>query len=92
MTTEDGFEIRSNEAGAFLAIQRDGRDRRRDDVEDGYLTATLSCGSLRASLRSYEIGIGQLADYFAELAADWRGWKGERRWSSLEGDVELAAT
>lgn len=91
MSTEDGFEIRSNEAGAFLAIQRDDGDRRSDDLEDGYWIATLSCGSLRASLRFYELGIGQLAEYFAELAADWRGWKDERRWSSLEGDVELVA-
>jgi hypothetical protein len=35
--------------------------------------------------------MGQLAEFFADLAADWRGWKDERRWSSLEGDVELVA-
>jgi hypothetical protein len=83
------FEIRSNEAGAFLRVEAD--PRRGPHVGDGYWKATLSCGSLNASLQFYEIRLGGLAEYFGELAADWRGWSGERRWESLEGDVELVA-
>jgi hypothetical protein len=49
------------------------------------------CGSLNASLQFYEIGVGGLAEYFEGLAVDWRGWSGERRWESLEGDVQLLA-
>jgi hypothetical protein len=26
-----------------------------------------------------------LAEFFAQLEADWRGWDGERRWRALEG-------
>jgi hypothetical protein len=92
MTADDRFELRSNEAGAFLAIQRDAPERRQDNLQEDYWIATLSCGSLQASLRFYEISIARLASYWAELAANWRGWTGERRWASLEGDVELVAS
>ena len=51
----------------------------------------LSCGSLNASLQFYEIRLRGLAEYFEGLAAHWRGWPGERRWESLEGDVRLLA-
>ena len=86
------FEIRSNEAGAFLNVQRDPeRGPHADDLEDGYWNATLSCGPLQASLRFYEFRLGGLAEYFEGLAKEWRGWSGERRWESLEGDVALIA-
>ncbi len=31
------------------------------------------------------------AAFFAELAKQWRGWKGEKRWGSMEGELDLAA-
>ena len=92
MPVQEQLEIRSNEAGAFLLIQRDGRGSPHDDLNDGYWMAALSCGPLQAALRFYEIELGGLADYFAALADDWRGWNGQRRWVSLEDDVELVAT
>lgn len=63
-----------------------------DDLDDGYWMAELQCGTLNASLRFYEIGIGGLPKYFGGLAANWRGWRGEREWESLEGGVRLIAT
>ena len=30
-----------------------------------------------------------LAEYFAGLAADWRGWKGERQWEALEQEMQI---
>lgn len=92
VTAENGLELRSSEAGAFLTIQREAEARPRDDLEDGYWIAALSCGALHASLRFYEIALGGLVEYFDGLAADWRGWGGERRWTSLEDDLELVAT
>jgi Family of unknown function (DUF6228) len=38
------------------------------------------------------MGVGGLGEYFATLAADWRGWDGERHGDSLEDDVGLVAT
>ena len=92
MTDAPSFEIRSNETGAFLRVEASPRrGPHSDDLEDGYWDTTLSCGSLNASLQFYEIRLGGLAEYFEGLAADWRGWSGERRWESLEGDVRLLA-
>lgn len=42
-------------------------------------------------LRFYEMRTGGLGEFFAGLAADWRGWRNDLTWTSLEGDVELAA-
>ncbi len=92
MSEAASLEVRSNEAGAFLRVERDPkRGPHADDLEDGYWHATLSCGALEASLRFYEIRLGGLAEYFEALAKDWRGWSGDRRWESLEGDVALVA-
>ena len=32
-----------------------------------------------------------LSDYFAGLAANWKGWSGPRDWSSSESDLSLSA-
>jgi Family of unknown function (DUF6228) len=32
-----------------------------------------------------------LNTFFESLARDWRGWKGERIWSSLEGEFHITA-
>jgi len=80
----DVLEIRSNEAAARLAIRRDDDPGPHPELNDAYWTAALACGPLEASLRFYEMGMGGLGEYFAALAADWRGRDGERRWDSLE--------
>ena len=90
--TRGTLELRSNEAGATLVIRHDGDEPEDACERDGdYWIAELRCGSLRALLRFYDLGIRGLAAFFEALAADWRGWSGEREWSSLEGDVELSA-
>ncbi len=70
MSEEKLLEIRSNEAGALLSIRRDGHEVPHEDLDDGYWTAAVSCGPLQAALRFYEIGLGGLDGYFAELATD----------------------
>jgi hypothetical protein len=32
------------------------------------------------------------AHFFAELAADWRGWDGKRNWRALDGELEIEAS
>jgi Family of unknown function (DUF6228) len=32
------------------------------------------------------------AQFFAELAAAWRGWAGKRNWRALEGEMEIEAS
>lgn len=93
MALGDVLDIRSNKTAALLAIRRDATTvSPHPDLNDGYWVASLSCGTLEASLRFYEIELGGLADYFAGLAAEWRGWADDRGWESLEGDLALVAT
>ena len=32
------------------------------------------------------------ADFFAVLSENWRGWQGEKKWSSIEGEFSIVAT
>jgi hypothetical protein len=91
MAFGDVLDIRSNEAGAHLSIRRDAESGPHPELDDAYWIAALACGPMVASLRFYEMGLGGLTGYFAALATDWRGWAGERRWTSLEGDLTLVA-
>ncbi|MFS0892861.1 DUF6228 family protein [Microbacterium sp. 179-I 3D3 NHS] len=36
-------------------------------------------------------GFGDLAAFFADLEAHWRGWSGSKTWQSMEGDLVLDA-
>ncbi len=39
------------------------------------------------------MGIAEhLGEWFGALAADWRGWDGQRTWHSIEGTLRLTAT
>ena len=40
----------------------------------------------------YATGFADLVLFFQRLAADWRGWEGERSYESLEKDPRLSAT
>jgi hypothetical protein len=70
------------------------------DVERGpdgdiwYVWARLRVGGLDASLRvssHYATGFNELVRFFCGLAADWRGWPGERTYESLEHELRLTA-
>ena len=37
-------------------------------------------------------GAAGFIDYFDSLAADWRGWTGERVWEDDQGNIRLVAT
>lgn len=56
---------------------------------------SLRTSGLTASLHvasHYASGFDDLVDFLRDLAADWRGWKGERTYESLEHDLQLTAT
>lgn len=73
---------------AALTIETDGR------AEPFYWRVTLRTRELTAStdidLDYLHHHVGPIADYFAELAADWRGWTGDRSWG--ERPLALTAT
>ena len=50
-------------------------------------------GGLQArTVVTFSDGPWNPARFFAELAADWRGWAGERRWRALEGEMDIEAS
>ena len=68
------------------ARQREGY-RPRSSVE-------LRASGLVARTASTLAGDGprNLAEFFADLTAIWRGWDGERRWRAQEGEMEIEAS
>lgn len=78
-------EVLLGSAREGLLLRSDGR---------GDLTARLTHGGLTAETSVYAYswaGFDGLDSYFADMLGDWRGWNGERAWSSLEGELGLAA-
>ncbi|WP_193610397.1 DUF6228 family protein [Nocardioides lijunqiniae] len=60
-----------------------------------YLSVAVSGPELSASRQvsaGWEGGFTHLAVFFADLADQWRGWKGERSFESIEGDLRILAT
>jgi hypothetical protein len=83
----DAVEIGS--ASDHLRISAEPDDPARD-----YLVADLLVDGLSATERVYShyaYGWRELADFFAGLAADLRGWSGTREWTSLESDLKIEA-
>lgn len=60
------------------------------DTELGYFTATIAGDGLRATSKVYAYMSQGLPALLAELANEWRGWEGERSWTSLERDLTLS--
>jgi hypothetical protein len=76
-------------APAELRLRPEETNERRPE----YFQISVSLGGGEASgrLRFYDFRFSWLP-FFKDVAADWKGWRGEKRWESLEGDVSLVAT
>ena len=73
---------------SIQAVRRDHTGR----VEEAWVR--LSRQGLQADtwVWAYEgAGLDGLADYFVEMTDDWRGWDGERRWASVQGELQLTS-
>ena len=80
-----------------LATSTEGRKlefarpvRRADDREPWSYDAALTVELTKASVSVWDYGAGP-AGFFQSLADDWKGWDGERSWSSLEGQLVIEA-
>ncbi|WP_395689252.1 DUF6228 family protein [Caenimonas koreensis] len=47
---------------------------------------------IRAEARASSYGVESLGKFFHSIAAEWKGWKGVKSWSTLENEFELKAT
>jgi Family of unknown function (DUF6228) len=67
-----------------------------DPYGDSYVhmaNVEIRAHGLTAETTATVEGTGErdLADFFADLACDWRGWTGERSWRALEGEMAIEA-
>jgi hypothetical protein len=65
---------------------------RRQDGNAELLRAGLVSPGLAVQRTAYDYeGYGASAAFFEDMARDWRGWAGERRYASLERDLDIVA-
>jgi hypothetical protein len=64
----------------------------RGDSSLNYFVATVEDAGLEASSRLYAFRADALLDLFKDLAANWKGWEGEKLGSTIEGDLLLTCT
>ena len=65
---------------------------RHPDGTPSNLLVILDGPGLSASVSAYDLNYSPLAAFFEDLADSWRGWRGERAFGSLEGDLDIRAT
>jgi len=82
MKSTETFTIRAGD-GAELVLGPPDPDA---------FAAHLHAPGLDAEVAVFHYGGDFLGRYFAELAANWRGWEGDREWRSLEGALEFHAS
>lgn len=56
-----------------------------------YLQVRLHGNQLDARLTFYVYDVAEIVRYFQGLDEEWRGWPGERRFESVESDLQLSA-
>ncbi|MCZ8095474.1 MAG: DUF6228 family protein [Acidovorax sp.] len=90
MDTPRKITIRSVHDGASLTLSGFRPEYGGPDTETFVATATLGHWFAEVSASTYMTQ--NLGDFFRDLAANWRGWQGEKSWGTLEGEVTLTAT
>jgi hypothetical protein len=84
-------------ADEVVIAGRDGRLLRLHSREFGpkgaleYFTAEVRVSTLHAEVRVYAWGADGLSALFEEMALQWRGWEEAKEWSSVEGELKVAA-
>ena len=82
-------EIRSADSAAKLTFS---------DFDGASFTAALDSPTLSTEVRVYAprdleaADVAGLIGLFKKMSENWKGWKGELTWASLEGEFEIAAT
>ena len=78
------MEIKSAESDTNL---------RFSDIQGDYFLASLAGHNFSATVRvwAYTDPHG-LDNLFQTMATSWRGWDGEKKWSSIEGEFAISCT
>jgi len=88
MTRE--IAIRSSRDGVTLTLSNFAPED-PSHVSESFLVE-VKAYDVRAEIRASTYMAPDLGQFFASLARDWRGWRGERKWGTLENEFELVAT
>ena len=57
-----------------------------------FFIVTVTSDTWRGEVRASSFMATDLGDFFQDLARNWKGWEGERRWETLEGEFSICAT
>jgi len=76
--------------GASIELTREHDWGPEREVPNYYLATIRASGfEIGQDVYAYDPKNEGLAQFFSELAVDWKGWEGVRKWSSLEGEFEI---
>ena len=95
VSVEEACVGRALEGMHFQNVVRRPDAVRGPEVRFWSVEVCLRVPGLRASSRvsaHYASEFDDLVTFFRQLAADWRGWDGERVYESLERNLRLVAT
>ena len=95
VSVEEACVGRALEGMHFQNVVRRPDAVRGPEVRFWSVEVCLRVPGLEASSRvsaHYASEFDDLVTFFRQLAADWRGWDGERTYESLEYDLRLTAT
>ena len=84
------IEIRSARDGVALTLSNFVWED-RSVLAESFLVSIKNY-EVQAETRASSFMAPSLRDYFQDIATCWRGWEGEKRWATLEGELELTAT
>ena len=57
-----------------------------------YFSIEISNPTISGTTRVYAFQSDGLSTLFDEMARDWRGWDGQKKWESLEGELSLSSS
>ena len=86
----DSIVIKSVRDGSTLVFTDFAPEYAGADSKSFVVTASTRGWAVEQRVSAYMAT--DLGKFFRELATNWRGWKGARTWSTLEGELELAAS
>ena len=76
--------IKSSSGGRSLRFSERSGDHYRVSLDGDEVTATTTVWGYTDS--------DFLVQLFSSIAANWKGWEGEKKWSSIESDLLLVAS
>jgi len=83
------FEIKSEQG--FLISFSDRAFDTKDMIS--HYSATLCSPTMTGSVRVYNAPYGTTPlSFFQSIDNEWQGWKGEKGWGAIEGELDLIAS